>query len=158
MNVKLFLDVTPQKEITWGRIWRRRCVVYDKLLTPRQSFWITLYYKQVIFSPSTCKSVFDVEGNHVPRHDHVPTYSNYHCHARARLSSPPVLACLSTFTLITYHLDTVLNGILPPTTRYYQTNIFQEMSSLKFGIAYLASAQPSYIYPQLISVPWSTLF
>ena len=42
-NINLILDVTPYKEITWGSIWRTRCIVYDKLLKPRQSFWITLY-------------------------------------------------------------------------------------------------------------------
>jgi len=44
-NINLILDVTPQKEITWGCIWRTRCIVYDKLLKPRQSFRITLYIK-----------------------------------------------------------------------------------------------------------------
>jgi len=44
-NINLILDVTSQKEITWGCIWRTRCIVYDKLLTPRQSFWITLYFR-----------------------------------------------------------------------------------------------------------------
>ena len=54
---------------------------------------------------------------------------------------------------ITYHLDTVLNGILPPTTRSYQMNIFREMSTLKLSIAYLVSTHPSHIYPLVISVP-----
>ena len=42
-NINLILDITPQKEIAWGCIWRTRCIVYDKLLKPRQSFRTTLY-------------------------------------------------------------------------------------------------------------------
>ena len=42
-NINLILDVTPQKEITWGCIWRKGCIVYGKLLKLRQSFRITLY-------------------------------------------------------------------------------------------------------------------
>ena len=33
----------PIEKITWGCIWRRKCIVYDKLLKPRQLYWITLY-------------------------------------------------------------------------------------------------------------------
>ena len=49
-NINLVLDVTPQKEITWGCIWRTRCIVYDKLLKPRQSFWINLYFRNHLLS------------------------------------------------------------------------------------------------------------
>jgi len=38
-NINLILDITPQKEIAWGCIWRTRW----QLLKPRQSFLITLY-------------------------------------------------------------------------------------------------------------------
>jgi hypothetical protein len=48
-NINPILDITPQKEITWGCIWRMRCTVYDKLLKPRRSFWITLYICILLF-------------------------------------------------------------------------------------------------------------
>ena len=60
-NINLMLDVTPKKEITWGCIWRMRCIVYDMLLKPRQSFWITLYNGLPEDGPSCSKHVEDIE-------------------------------------------------------------------------------------------------
>ena len=42
-NINPILDVSQEKEITWGCIWKTRYIVYEKLLKLRQSFLITLY-------------------------------------------------------------------------------------------------------------------
>ena len=54
-NINLILDVTPQKEITWGCIWRTRWPGEQHLIIIRQSFRTTLHMTSVVIADVSVK-------------------------------------------------------------------------------------------------------